>query len=439
MNSMRPAFLLAVVYLFVAIFLSGVWPLWLDEVLQLIDTRDGTAFDMLLRLPSHHAGSAPLGYLVQHASLQLTSYSMVAARLPAAIFGAASVFVVALLATELDVARGWLAALIFAMFPLTLRYSAEGRMYSQALFFSTLATLLYVRYARDPRWTIGVGYCAALIAAAYTQPFASSVGLALFLWSLFNDESKVAIFGCLSFMVTVAAFLPWHFWADQIYLAAAGDQLPHFTLSIKTPLMIFRELAGLGYWGSGVLLILCVIGVRRRVVPSRVLSFVALMVAVPMVVILFTDALFDYFIAARQFIWVLPAIAILAAAAVEKRTGVLLFLLAVIALRQNIVFYTAPKEDWHAAADTIAAKVDLGARLEVAPPEQKTLYTFFRPELRNADDGSAAVLAVTPYSTPCFRESAIDKLTREGCQPIQGETVGKSEIILFRCDPSSLP
>lgn len=439
MTSRRVALLLAVVYLFIAIFLSSVWPLWLDEILQLIDTRDGTAFDMLLRLPSHHAGSAPLGYLVQHASLQLTGYSMVAARLPAAIFGAASVFVVTLLATELGVARGWLAALIFAIFPLTLRYSAEGRMYSQALFFSILATLFYVRYAKKPRWAIGIAYCATLIAAAYTQPFAASVGFALFLWSLFNDESRVAIFGCLSFTVVVAAFLPWYFWADQIYSAAAGDQLPHFTLSIKTPLMIFRELAGLGYWGSGVLLILCVIGIRRRAISFRVLSFVALMVAVPMVTILFMDALFDYFIAARQFIWVLPAIAILAAAAIEKRTTVLLFLLAAIALRQNIVFYTAPKEDWRTAADAIAAKVNQGARLVVSPPEQKILYAFFRPELRNADDGSAAILAVTPYSPSGFREAAIDKLAWEGCQPLQREMVGKSEIILFRCDPSGLP
>src|ERR1035437_5556569 len=97
---MRDGLIVASIFFLAAIALSGVLPLWLDEVIQLMDTRDKSTAEMIATLPST-AGAAPLGYLMQRASLRITGYSIRRARFPAALFGSASVFVVALLGAEL--------------------------------------------------------------------------------------------------------------------------------------------------------------------------------------------------------------------------------------------------------------------------------------------------------------------------------------------------
>ncbi|MDQ6676863.1 MAG: glycosyltransferase family 39 protein, partial [Acidobacteriota bacterium] len=132
--------------------LSGRLPLWLDEILQLTETRRASPTAMIASLPQF-SGAAPLGYLVQQASLRLTGYSVRMARLPSIIFGAAAVFLTALLGAELGLKYSWQAAALFAVFPFTLRYATESRIYSMALFLSVLASYLYVRFARRPSWT----------------------------------------------------------------------------------------------------------------------------------------------------------------------------------------------------------------------------------------------------------------------------------------------
>src|ERR1051326_3912286 len=116
----------------VALGLAAILPLWLDEVLQLIETHTGSAAEMLARLP-RNPGAAPLGYLIQRASLDVTGYSVRRARLPSAIFGGGAVLLVALLAAGLGLRRPWVAAAMLAAFPLTLRYSTESRVYIEAL------------------------------------------------------------------------------------------------------------------------------------------------------------------------------------------------------------------------------------------------------------------------------------------------------------------
>jgi hypothetical protein len=253
--------------------------------------------------------------------LKATGFSIRRARLPAAIFGAAAVFTVALLGAEVGLSLGWLGAAVFAAFPLTLRYASEGRMYSQAVFFSVLGTLLYVRLSKQADWRTASFYTLALVAAVYTQPYSLFVGIAHVVWSLIQRERKTALLGSAAVALSVAAFLPWHLWSKA---AAAADlpagPAPHFAASFKTPLMVFREIAGAGYWGTGLLVILCVLAFRRRRLSPRFRSLLILLVVAPLVAALAADAAFDYFIAARQFLWILPAIAILVAAELERST-----------------------------------------------------------------------------------------------------------------------
>src|SRR5271154_5838822 len=99
---MRGALLATALFAVTVIWVLGTRPLWLDEILQLIETRDTSTAQMISRLP-RNSGAVPLGYLVQHFSLKLTGYSIRRARLPAALFGIATVFGVALLAGEMGV------------------------------------------------------------------------------------------------------------------------------------------------------------------------------------------------------------------------------------------------------------------------------------------------------------------------------------------------
>ncbi len=150
MSPQRSALLTAAIFVAIAISVASIRPLWLDEILQLIDTRQPSTIQMISAL-RQTPGAVPLGFLAQQAALKIAGYSMVRARLPSALFGASAVFVVALLGSQLGLKRGWHAAVIFAFFPLTLRYATESRVYSQALFLSVLATHLYLRLTKRPR------------------------------------------------------------------------------------------------------------------------------------------------------------------------------------------------------------------------------------------------------------------------------------------------
>jgi len=208
---MRDGSIIAAIFFIVAIALSGVLPLWLDEIMQLIEIRDKPAAEMIAALPAYNAGAVPLGYLVQQATLKIAGYSMRRARFPAALFGSAAVFVVALLGAELGLRPAWLGAAIFAVFPLTLRYATESRVYSQALFLSVLASLVYLRLATSPTLRIAAAYWLILALALYTQPFAAFVGLAHIAWSAANRDRKTVLFGLAAFGMAILAFLPWYF------------------------------------------------------------------------------------------------------------------------------------------------------------------------------------------------------------------------------------
>jgi len=434
MNSASKIWMPAVCFLALAMPLAAVRPLWLDEILQLMDTRQPSATELMARLPLHDPGSAPLGYLAQQTALKLTGYSDWRARLPAVLFGAAAIFLTAILGAELGLRSGWRSAALLAVFPLTLRYGTEARMYSQALFFSALASWIYMRLARDPGWALAVAYWLALLACVYTQPYSISVGLAHFWWSVAQRQRKAAIFGGTALALAVAAFLPWYWHANAMWTADLADT-PGFSASLKTPLMIFREFCGAGYWGSALLAVLCALTISRRYLPPRALTLLLLLIVSPIAGAVAGDAVFGYFLAVRQFLWAMPAAAILAAAATENRSRVshaATAILTVVCIWQSVRFFSAPHENWRAAADALEDRVKLGDCLMVAPPAQASLYEFFHPELRHAGcTADPIVLAVTPYATAAEREAALSMLTSRDCQQGRTDTVGGSQIVEF--------
>lgn len=428
---MRGGLLTATVFLLAAIAISGVLPLWLDEIIQLRETRNTTPAQLLASLP-RQPGAAPLGYMVQQTMLQATGYSIRRARVPGALFMAGSILLVAVLGAELGLATPWFAAAVFALFPFTLRYGTESRIYSQALFFSILATILFVRLMKTPRRLNVVLYCLALMAAIYTQPYAVFVGPAHVAWALFQDR-KSAARAAFAVAVATATFLPWYLAARAIWSSGITGAGLHFVLSPKTPLMLFREVAGAGYWGSGLLLILCILALAR---PTRSFSLLlSLLIAIPIVLAITADAVSGYFVATRQIIWVLPSLAIFAALAIERTPRIalpLVALFAAISLWQSFHYFTQPRENWEIAANTIADELKQAPCLIVVPPEQQLSYAYFRHELAHTQcPAPKTVLAITPYATAAQREAAVAALTAQGYTRQSGTESGKSQVSLF--------
>jgi 4-amino-4-deoxy-L-arabinose transferase-like glycosyltransferase len=430
----RSALLMALFVVAGGTALAAFRPLWVDEIVQLIETRQPSVIRLIEDLP-RTPGAAPLGYLVQQAGLRITGYSALRARMMPILFASASTYVVVLLAAELGLMRPWVAGVVFAAFPLTLRYGTESRVYSQALFSSVIATLLHVRMARRPEWKLAGGCCLALVAAVYTHPYAAFVGLAHLLWSALSRNQRSAQMSALALVVAGLAFLPWFLWARTRWTASIAETSVHFQFSEASPLMIFRESIGLGYWGTLCLVLLCGLSVVAGSQP-QISTLAGLIVFTVMTCAVAADAAFDYFLAARQFLWILPSVAILAATAIERNkrsTLVLAILLGFFCVRQSALFFLFPKENWQAAADFVLDQVHQGAHLVVVPPVQERYYMFFHPELCcGAAASNQIVMAITPYATGMERMEAIAATIAAGYEMVQERDVGGSHVVSFR-------
>ena len=199
--------------------------------------------------------------------------------------------------------------------------------------------------------------------------------------------------------------------------------------------MIFREAAGAGYWGSAVLVILCVRGALKAGWERKALALLLLLIAVPLAGALMTDALFSYFVAARQFLWVLPAVAVLAAAGVERgaRTDkVLALVLAVLCGYKSVRRFTAAGEDWDAASHALAQETDRGACLMVIPPSSWLVYAYFVPRLApRSDDCPAVVAAAAPYASAPARAGLSRELTGRSYTVRRSRSVGGTTIAVW--------
>jgi hypothetical protein len=227
------------------------------------------------------------------------------------------------------------------------------------------------------------------------------------------------------------AFLPWFLWSKGRWAASIVQNSYHFHASATTPLMIFRESIGAGYWGAGCLVLLCGMAVRRRWAPPRAASLFVLIVSTVVGCVLVGDAGFGYLLAARQFLGILPSLAIFAATAIDRkeRTALALAaLLGVFCVRQDALLFLHPRENWQAAADAILEQVR-GPRLIVVPAGQAPSCTFFHPELGNGPAaGNRIVIAITP-SAAAQEQTAIAPYMRAGYEVVQERAVGGSYIV----------
>jgi mannosyltransferase len=338
-----------------------------------------------------------------------------------------------MVALALGLARPWLAAALFAVLPLTLRYAAEARGYSQAMFFALLATLLFLRLAREPSPWTAVFYGLALIAAIYTQPYAALPAGAHILWAVLMRKRKAALYSAAAAALAVLAFVPWFLWVHGYWRTSVDTGDLHFVATLKTPLMLFRELSGAGYWGSGLLLLLCILGAMRLRTDRPTRAFLLLLIAVPLAGVFAADAIFDYFLAARQLLWILPPAALLASAAQRPAGVVLAILLLAVSAHKSALYFASKEEDWDAAARALAVEVDRGACLALANPGTLPYLQLFAPHLSQAPCASNTIVAaITPYSSSRERTALLDRLAAEGCAKRSTRRAGGTTLVLLQ-------
>lgn len=428
---------MALAFALLAAALISVKPLIMDEVLTLVAVRQPTLTGVLART-REHAGNVPLGFLIEHLSLRLTGYSVWLARLPLALFGIATVIAAGVLARELRAPSPLLATTLFAAFPQTLRYALEVRPYMPALLLSIVLTLLFLKLAERPTVMLAMVYALTVAATLYTLPFAAFVCGAHFLWSAIYKRWRAAMYIAAASLCAAAIFVPWYLWARAAWSEEMTVRFIRFSLTAKTPLMLFREVTGAGYWGMGVLVLLCILGAARSRMDRPTLVLLSLLIAVPLAAGLLADAVFGYFLAARQFLWILPALAILAASAWETRpreTAVLAAVAVVLCGYKSARYFTEPEADWKSAATAIAAEVDRGACVRVVPPIAQQLYAYFAPQLGQDSGNCSTVVAAAIPEFAHERDALFEDLTRQGFAQLRSGSVGGTSLTIFRRRP----
>jgi uncharacterized membrane protein len=423
-------------------------PLWVDEILQLVATKGRSLPQTLHPFPGH-PGTAPLAYFVQSLFVNALGSSVFWARFPAAMFSVLSCAGIVWLARQLRWRETAVAAILFMTLPLQFRYALEGRCYSQALFFAVLATNAVLQVARRPApfWTCVYGV--AVLLGVYSLPLTAFVPLGHLVWiacCLDRPERKRALVwagGAAAFAGLL--FAPWYLWARSLWLEAIVVQQVHFVLTWKTPLMLLREMAGGGYWISVPLLMAAGLGLASRRMSGTVKMLLLSGIAAPVVGALIADAVFGYFLAIRQMIFMLPGLVLLAAEGLrelyDRRRGAgAVFFAGILAaaLTYDVRWLSRPRENWHVAASILKTGAPESCILFV-PAESIIFYAYFEPEIeslvcdpKRPFPPSRRIIVATPHDTPqAATEPILDRLHAAGMALAERKAAGGIQMLFY--------
>jgi Dolichyl-phosphate-mannose-protein mannosyltransferase len=423
-------------------------PLWLDEVFQLVATTSHTWDHFTRSMGTRNPGAVPLGYLTQGLFVLAGSPSPLWARFPSALFSILSCWVLVQVCRELNLPQiTELAAVLFMVMPLQFRYAIEGRPYSEALCFSLLATLAFIKLLAVPTIPTACLCIAATIAGLYTQPYAIlSVGGVAF-WvavtKVKQGDWKRAALGPVCLFISLLAFLPWYLLENRKW--ASGIQqhgIPPFHWTVALGLDVIKGISGDGFLCSAALILLAAVGLFSRAATTGVRGLVLLAIVFPIGGALAGDAFTNYFFASRQILFALPGLVILAALGFSElfsRYKPLALAAAAIllaaALQKDVTMQMKGREDWPAAASAVAEIVRNGRCVQVVPADSLDVYDFFAPGLvTKACEGLPPVSGVALVShlyTQAAELAVVEKqLQVQGFVPLQTISRGGTTITL---------
>jgi 4-amino-4-deoxy-L-arabinose transferase-like glycosyltransferase len=367
--------------------------------------------------------ATPLNFIAQKLVLDAFGFSSFAVRLPAIVFGVASMWIFIRIAREYTASRWPIAVALFALLPQIFRYGVEARPYSQGMFFSLVAFWFWTRLEREPslRDTIAFGLCVA--ACLYSQVYSVFPTLAMAAWSLRNGKSRTPVLFATA--AAIVSYIPWFFVqrATQTAVRAETYALDWTNFSV---LGVVRELSGGGYFCSIPLLVLAGIGALASKNVRLALPAIAAIVAP-----LAADAVLGYYFAGRQLVFALPFLILLATLGVASTprwlAAVLLIPLAAASVRYDLRQATATREDWESPARNLASYNCVYMWRE----DQLQYLRVYERALRQCDP--AHLPDEFPYVTTRYSPAGESP---KGFTPVKRETIGVAEIVLYRRDAS---
>ncbi len=277
----------------------GTRQLWTEELMQALIVRAPSLKDVLIWLKGGMFFPAPLDYILQKGVITVFGESTWSLRLHAAIFGAVSIWFFFRVGRLLFGTRAALyCTALFAIFPLHLHYSQEGRPYSLVLLLTLISYDLLLncvagRARGAASWLLlgcifflelhasilaFAAILSQLIALAYTAASPNPVTMPA------SDEKQevpdlqppgwrrlalVAVLAVLAFVL----FVPWlRFAWSKPMIARAGD-----IASPKLILNVIKDLGDNSYPIAGLLLLGVVTGIRALLRHARRQSLIWLL------------------------------------------------------------------------------------------------------------------------------------------------------------------
>jgi uncharacterized membrane protein len=423
--------------------LAARTPLWLDEVLTVAGpARSAHLFDVV-RWAAINTGNVPLGFLAERFAFDIFGISPLSARAPSLICSLLSCAGMAVLARQMGFERGraLATAAVFALLPMQFRYAYEARPYAQCLLCGIVATIVFLRIARSPKWLDAVFYAAAALAGLYTQPFTLFLLAAHGAWGLCcvraAERRRVVLLWACGAAAAVAGFIPWVLlvwsgWRQGITAGHAG-----FGWSWSILAMILRELPG-NYVVGLALLVAIGATLRGHSEENRpVRTLLPLMILFPIVGALVADAVSGYFFAVRQLILVLPSFALLSMARRSRLSHIAVTAIVVASVVQDVRAAFAPRENWLPAASRLASELSSGGCFVGIPFGSEVLFEFFEPKLQGHRCGGAfglyekVVVVVTPYTPRPSDADVYGMLQQQGFIRADARAIGVTHLAIF--------
>lgn len=264
-----------------------------------------------------------------------------------------------------SVSAGLLAGLLAATNVFFLRYAQEARGYALVMLLTALSTyffLVLLAAERPSRW-VRVGYVASSVLAFYTHFFAALV-VFVHVLTLVAKRGRAAVGGSWLASYGAMAVLA----APMVYSALTLEGNPIGWLAkpdLGAVPATFAQLAGDGFLQLGVVIAVSIAASRAAMRSPRLafgLAFTASWAAVPVLVAFAVSQLKPIFLA-KYLIVCLPAVALLAAAAVTslRPAGAALTaacVLLVLAGSELRVWYGfRGQEDWRSLTTYVAERI----------------------------------------------------------------------------------
>lgn len=419
---------------YMAALLALTWarPLWLDEILTLLTSREN---GFVHRMVATHLlpGAVPLGFEVQRLFVQALGFSRFSVRLPSELFSVLALAGMLVITREIGTRGPAFVGVVWAVLPMFLRYAVEARPYSQALFLSVISTALLFRMMREPRTAWVLLYGASVLAGIYTQPYTLflQAGLLAPLVVQWEDRSarRRLLLGAGCLFAGVVLFAPWVLWSAHNWSTYSQVMGRTASLPEKLPLVVLREFSGGGYVCSLSLLIFAVTGCFSRRAASLVKAQLVGGAVCCVVLPLAGDVAFHYFYASRQMMFALIPLTLLGGegwAEAWSRWGPyprvwLLTALLVSSVIKDAGYFLDHSENWQQAAEALEQASRSGC-VWFLPREGPWPYDLFEPGLkaRSCESRPKAALVLVPadkYSNTDDLRVISETLESQGFRP----------------------